>query len=125
VTTTDLARTVLDLAGLDARAVPGRSLTRFWSVRTDTAALPPDTLRATVLYSWAVPEWYPIRKGDMESLLADPWKYIRNGDGSEELYDLRVDAGEVNDLAQTGQGARILASFRNRLPPIAPGQNGR
>jgi hypothetical protein len=87
--------------------------------------MPTDTLRATVLYSWDVPEYYPIRKGDMESVFADPWKYIRNGDGSEELYDLRADPGERTDLRETERGAPLLPSFRNLLPPPAPAQNGR
>jgi arylsulfatase A-like enzyme len=124
VTATDLARTVLDLAGLEPRDVPGRTLSRYWESLADSA-MPPDTLRATVLYSWAVPEYYPIRKGDMESVFADPWKYIRNGDGSEELYDLRADPGEKNDLRGTERGAPLLPSFRNLLPPLAPPQNGR
>jgi len=124
VTTTDLARTVLELASLEPRAVPGRTLSRYWESRADSA-MPPDTLRATVLYSWDVPEYYPIRKGDMESVFADPWKYIRNGDGSEELYDLRADPGERTDLRGTERGAPLLPSFRNLLPPPAPAQNGR
>ncbi len=126
VTTTDLASTVLGLAGLDASNVPGRSLARFWTMNDSSAPrTASDTLHATLLYSWAVPEWYPIRKGDMESVFADPWKYIRNGDGSEELYDLRADPGESRDLHAAEGAAGLLPAFRASLETPGPDPTAR
>jgi arylsulfatase A-like enzyme len=126
VTITELASTVLELAGLDPNAVPGRSLSRFWTAPDSTFPISrPDTLRATVLYSWAVPEWYPISRGDMESVFADPWKYIRNGDGSEELYDLRADPGETSNLHTSDRAPGVLPALRAVLGPVSPDQKGR
>ncbi len=112
VSTTDLAATVLDLAGVDAR-LPGRTLRRFWS---DPAPLArdADTLRARVSFSWRKADHYPISKGDIEAVFVDPWKYILNGDGREELYDLRADPGETVDLAGTAADS-VLPVLRQRV----------
>lgn len=65
-------------------------------------------------YSWAVPDHYPISKGDIESVFADPYKYILNGDGREELYHLRADPGETRDLTGAPEAAGILPLLRLR-----------
>lgn len=118
VTTADLAATVLSLAGIPDDRVHGESLDRWWSPQSSGADAPDDTLRSRVSYSWAVPDYYPISKGDMESVLADPYKYILNGDGREELYDLRTDPAESRDLTEAPEAARILPLLRRRATGI-------
>lgn len=119
VTTADLPATVLSLAGIRADLVAGRSLERWWAHSPPAAAAPGDTLRARVSYSWAVPDYYPISKGDMESVFADPYKYIRNGDGREELYDLRADPGETRDLALTPEAEGVVPLLRRHIRPTS------
>jgi arylsulfatase A-like enzyme len=112
VTTADLAATVLSLAGIHNERVHGESLERWWSTPSSGAGGLGDTLRSRVSYSWAVPEYYPISKGSIESVFADPYKYILNGDGREELYDLRQDPGEARDLAVARDVESILPLLR-------------
>ena len=40
----------------------------------------------------------PTRRGDMQALFEGRMHYIRNGDGTEELYDFEADPREENDL---------------------------
>ncbi|MFM8251353.1 MAG: sulfatase [Planctomycetota bacterium] len=57
------------------------------------------------------------------------WRYIRYADGSEELYDHRVDANEWTNLAARPEHAAVLADHRRYLPavdrPAAPGSTQR
>jgi hypothetical protein len=41
--------------------------------------------------------------------------YIRGDDGREELYDLRNDPLEANDLAGSPQALEIIGRFREEL----------
>ena len=114
VTTSDLAATVLSLAEIPNERIHGESLERWWTAQSSSANAPDDTLFSRVSYSWAVPDFYPISKGDMETVFADPYKYILNGDGREELYDLREDPGEARDLAAATKAESILPFLRQR-----------
>ena len=51
----------------------------------------------------------------MKSLVAGRYHYVRNGDGSEELYDFENDPDEQHDLATSSEGRRLLARFRVSL----------
>jgi arylsulfatase A-like enzyme len=44
-----------------------------------------------------------VRKYDrsLRAILTEEYKYIRGSDGSDELYDIRSDPGETNDIADT------------------------
>jgi hypothetical protein len=57
----------------------------------------------------------PIRLGLMHSLVVDSLHYIRNGDGSEELYDVTTDPDEAHNLATTPQGASALPELRRMM----------
>ena len=71
--------------------------------------------------------WYsPSSRGSMESLVDHGLTYIREGDGSEELYDLENDPAEEHDLSGTPDGQAALARARafleqlNRESPNRP-----
>jgi len=51
------------------------------------------------------------------------FKYLRSGDGVEELYDLVADHGERNNLAPAREGevARLQAMLDARLAHVSPG----
>jgi arylsulfatase A-like enzyme len=113
----DLAATILDLSGLSQDRLPGTSLARHWQAGSvDSGQL----LQAAALSEvsqkpWNIPAWFPIARGDMQSLVVGDFHYIRNGDGREELYNLELDPWEDQDLAVTSDGSKLLPTFRDRL----------
>ncbi len=110
VTLRDLAATILDLVGLQGEVrFPGTSLTHYWSTGAPNAG---STLLSEVNWARHVPDWLPVSKGDMKSLIADGWRYIRDGDGREELYDFDHDAAERHDLAKSDSAQDTLRSCR-------------
>ena len=50
------------------------------------------------------------------SLRSRDYHYIHYADGSEELYDMRVDPHEFDNLADQSKYAPVLTEFRRRLP---------
>jgi arylsulfatase A-like enzyme len=130
----DVGATILDLAGVDARrqGIEGRSLARFWShgdsaAPAGTTASAPDTILSTLSRGSDNQPWYPVTWGaNMYSLVDSAHHYIRNGDGTEELYDARRDPAELHNLADAPESAPVLKLFRStlsalisRLPPVA------
>jgi hypothetical protein len=59
--------------------------------------------------------WYPAAKGDMTSLTDTRHHYIRNGDGSEELYDIANDPDERHDLGKREDSRQLLEQYRKAL----------
>jgi arylsulfatase A-like enzyme len=114
----DLAATVADLAGLKAGSpFPGTSLAGLWApgavLRTPDDF--PSPVLSEVSASPGQPEWFPSSKGPMSSLVVDGLRYIRNGDGRAELYDLDRDPEERQDLAGLAEHQPSLAAARARL----------
>lgn len=112
----DVAATILDLAGADARALPGRSLARFWRAG-DSAAATQDTVLSELTAGRDPPRRTPVAKGDMKSVVIGTRHYILNGDGREELFDIAVDPWETNDLIATAD-SMALAPFRAMLAAV-------
>lgn len=63
------------------------------------------------------------------SVVTERWRFIQYADGSEELYDLKSDPHEWQNLAKDPQFLSILESHRRWLPtidnPPAPGSQHR
>jgi arylsulfatase A-like enzyme len=123
----DMAATILDLAGLDAasQGIPGSSLARYWAEPEEgsaDSADPPAETAFSVLFRGSLTEpWYPVERGPaMYSLVDSAYHYILNGDGTEELFDLRSDPGETSNLAGERSQRDILEGFRERLGQLAP-----
>lgn len=105
----DIAATVLDLARIPgAPRLPGATLARHWN---GTAIAGSDTLLSELSAGADAPRRAKIGLGDMKSLVIGTWHYIRNGDGSEELYDVATDPWETRDVIGTADSA-TLAPFR-------------
>jgi hypothetical protein len=51
----------------------------------------------------------------MYSLVDANYHYIRNGDGTEELYNYELDPAEASNLAGNATFAAVLQSFRETL----------
>ncbi|MFN2398519.1 MAG: sulfatase [Gemmatimonadaceae bacterium] len=99
----DLPATVLDLAGLenDGR-FPGRTLARHWdgTVGGDGVA-EVDTVLTE------------FEEDGLRSLVVNDHQYIRKGNAGWELYDIRVDPAQTNDLAAGDPGLRMIDVVRS------------
>jgi arylsulfatase A-like enzyme len=107
----DVAHTLVDLAAGRENPFPGISFRQQWS---DSAPVAEPVL-SEVSKGIRTPAWYPVSRGDMTSLVADSLRYIRNGDGQEELYGLLTDPWEHRDLATSDSGGPALERLRQTL----------
>jgi arylsulfatase A-like enzyme len=97
----DLAATVVDLARPgESTRFPGTSLAPLWTStgpdRADSGTVSP--VLSEVETAPGQPDWFPSSKGPMKALTLNGIRYIRNGDGREELYDLTSDPWERENL---------------------------
>lgn len=111
----DLPATVLDIIGLSP-AMPGHSMQRFWNsnVAGDGGGAGADGAFSELTYNRFAHPSDPIQKGLMRSIVLDDWHYILNGDGSEELYDLSIDPGEMTNRVMDADSAARSALVRSR-----------
>ena len=107
----DLGHTILSLAlPSDSAAFPGRSI--LTASRATDASTP---VLAEVTKAINGQPGTPASKGDMFSLIDGRLHYIRNGDGTEELYAYRDTGGDVENLATTPEGLVAIQAFRLQL----------
>jgi arylsulfatase A-like enzyme len=101
VTLRDLPATVMELLRLPATPpFPGASLTRCWE-SGETSASP---LLAEVNLAPIQPQNYaPGTKAKLKSLILGRYQYIKNPDGSEELYDILADPSQARKLADNAE----------------------
>jgi arylsulfatase A-like enzyme len=122
VTLRDLPATIVDLLGVSREAgLPGRSLARHWvraaaEVGAEEVGGGPAIAEVREA-EWAKQgnPWYPAAKGDMASVTDDRYHYIRNGDGTEELYAIEVDPQERRDLSRQADSTPLLERYRTAL----------
>lgn len=99
----DVPATIDRLARDEARRTfPGSSLTRFWEASGSPRASP------------VVAELVPGHEADqrMTSVIAAGFQYIADIDGAIELYDMKEDWSELNDLASTPGADTIVERVR-------------
>jgi len=102
----DLAATISALATGAEDAFPGHSLFRFFESHADM--MPASPILSSVSGGVRMPDWVPVSKGDMKSLVSDGYHYIIDGAGSEELFDFATDSGEHTSLAESpAESARL------------------
>jgi len=125
VTLRDLAATVLAAARVPESAqLPGESLARWWKPFTpasDSAYAPTPGLSPLIAeldYARNLPGTFAVSKGDMRSEIVDGFRYIKNGDGRGELYDLGADPLEQHDLVSKQEQASRAAELRKRVDAI-------
>jgi len=115
----DVAATVVGIASPEDREhMSGVSLSPHW-IGAAVPNAPSSAVLSQLSFSPKLPATSPVSKGDMQSLIADSYHYIRSGDGQEELYDWRQDLAEVKDLARTVAGARMFPPMREALAAVA------
>jgi arylsulfatase A-like enzyme len=112
----DLAATMVDLLKIQGESpFPGQTLAHRWERPASAQGASKGTLLCEVPRLPNVPAWLPVSRGDMKSLLIDNWRYILNGDGQEELYDVANDRWESHDLSGSAEAGRLLPRFRDGL----------
>jgi hypothetical protein len=79
-----------------------------------------DTLLAQVSHARGHPPEYPVSKGDMQSVLAAPWQYIRGGDGEEHLFNLTDSLSARIDLRDRPESTPLLDRLRQHLDRTLP-----
>ena len=121
----DIPATVVDLLGMGAGApFPGTSLADRWSGR----AAPADPPLSVVEQQRRFPPsaHIPASLGPLWSLAQAGLTYIRQADGSEQLYDSAADPFEIRNLAgspdQQAALARCRATLGRLLADPAPRQ---
>ena len=65
-----------------------------------------------------MPDWVPVAKGDMHSLVAGGYHYIVDGTGQEELYLYGPDRGESENLAASAVNLARLETMREMLEEL-------
>jgi arylsulfatase A-like enzyme len=114
----DLPATVLKVIGTEASRFPGESLSRYWTEPRQLNQFQQEPLFSQLnTREKSLPSWYPMAKGkaDLESLILGDYHYIRNGDGSEELYDWKKDEEEKRNLNQSEEASAQLQRARAAL----------
>ena len=118
----NLGATILDLSGNPDPRIPGISLRAHWQVSADSAGR--DTLLSHIRKLINQPDWWPASGGDLLSIVAGRYRYIRNVEtGREELFDFEADREERRNLADTPEGRAELPGFRRLLqglPALTP-----
>jgi len=110
----DVPITTMEILELkDAGAFPGRLLSRYWIDTGGSQSEKDESMLSELIYAPWDPNWAPVSKGDMKSLVTGEMHYIRNGDGTEEVYNLRDDPEEHNNLIEIPLGAEAAAKARH------------
>lgn len=116
----DLPATIVDLALEGKKAdFPGSSLATGWATGRRATGSP---LLAEVSAGVRMPDWFPVMRGDMKSIVHDGFHYILNGDGVEELFYLPEDPAEEENLAASSRRREVVAALRERLRATLEGR---
>jgi arylsulfatase A-like enzyme len=115
----DLPATVVEQLGLAGGSpLPGCSLAAYWRPAFG-GPLPPVSRalseHANATAFQAQPERGLGRRGFQMSLVAQGHHYVRDGMGTEQLYDLRHDPFEEFNLIGSAVGDQVVDAFRKSL----------
>jgi arylsulfatase A-like enzyme len=117
----DLPATIMDLLKLDDKtSFPGNSLARYWDGSRNAKPGADDALLSELDFAPNLPASYPLSRGNMKSLVFGAYHYIRNGDGSEQLYNLEKDPNETSELSRSESERQVLDRFRVSLKTMVP-----
>lgn len=111
----DLGATIMDLTNATNgdSVFPGETLSDYWHSPLLNQKQRP--LVAEVSKAINMPDWLPATKGNMQSVIVGGMHFIRNGDGTEELYDFEHDVAEAHNLAGLTEFHAALEEARRAL----------
>ncbi len=104
-----LPATVMELLG-QRGAFPGKSWVGTWDADA-SEALPPGKIMAEIASQAGFPPCHgrsPVAAGPMKCARVGSMKYILNGDGTEELYNLKQDPAELVNLATDSRNRETI-----------------
>ena len=112
----DIPATIVDLLGLDRdqSPFPGVSLAQRWDGSPDHPAEVPLSV-VEQQHRFPPSPHIPASLGPLWSLAQAGLTYIRQSDGTEQLYDAQLDPLETRNLAGSPEQAPTLARFRATL----------
>jgi arylsulfatase A-like enzyme len=114
----EIPSTILDILRLEGDLqFPGESLARYWE-NTPYSVNSAEPVLSEVTRDVDTPRRLPNSKGGMKSLVIDGMHYIKNGNGSEELYDFENDPLEVRDLSSSKVAQPAIERFQRALATI-------
>jgi arylsulfatase A-like enzyme len=124
----DLPATVVDELGLaPGSRFPGHSLSTLWRSIPGQA----DSEKSPAFSEIAHPTAFEpqedrglSRRGVQMSLVASGRHYIRDGSGTERIYDLRTDPYETNNLIGSAPGDQCVVDFRRMLLKLLTDSSG-
>ncbi len=117
VSLADIPATVAGLTGIPRGVFPGPSLA--------DAVKPGDSTRAILAEIALRPEKsknaaFPAGRGWIHSLVSDRWQFILEESGRVELYDLKTDPAELQDVSSAAENQQLVSGFRARLTALIP-----
>jgi arylsulfatase A-like enzyme len=124
----DLAVTIFDLVGIDEDRFPGTVLGDLWTPANGESPSADRLLLAELSDNPCTdhPVTVPIGRGPMVSVTRGNWHFIRNGDGVEEIYDVRADPIERGASVQSVEGraeeAELRTAMDSLLSTLTPGE---
>jgi arylsulfatase A-like enzyme len=109
----DLPATVVDLLKIPgATPFPGSSLAGCWA---DGRAQPSPHDEYLITETSDELSKVSASETHARAIMRAGQVYIRNKDGSEELYDHATDPGETRELSKSSEAAGVLARFRDQM----------
>jgi arylsulfatase A-like enzyme len=105
----DLPRTILDLLGVPDSTFPGVSLSQAWS----GSASYPDTALAELLL--ALDDVKSVTKPPMYALVTQTHQYIRQSDGTKELFNFQLDPEDRANLVDSASSQDVVKHFEATL----------
>ena len=111
----DVASTIVELAKADPdEAIPGHPLTGAWSDSNWVRS----PIVSELTQGINIDLTYPNGLTGLVSIVADRYHYIRDGFGSESLFDFVADSTETHDLAKSPAGREAIQRLRPRLDSV-------
>lgn len=113
VSTVSLPATLLSLVpNGDSSALPGISISKLWTSPDDKVPLMPVV---SELAQAKLTPLFPNYYGPLTSITTPQWHYISGGKAGEELFRCCANAPEMDNLANTAEGKRIVQRFKKEL----------
>jgi arylsulfatase A-like enzyme len=113
VSTVSLPATLLSLVpNGESSALPGISVSKLWTGADEKVPLMPVV---SELAQAKLTPLFPNYYGPLTSITTSQWHYISGGQAGEELFRCCVNAPEMDNLANTEEGKRIVQQFKKEL----------